>query len=72
MTFELRKYLERRWNKNIDSLNHESISQVAKVLDIPSSTLRGELKRGCPEAVCCMYLPEKTGINTSSIQQNWR
>lgn len=35
ITFELRKNLERRWNKNIDSLNHESISQVAKTLDIP-------------------------------------
>ena len=59
MTIDFRKYLERRWNKNIDSLTHESISQVAKALDIPCSTLRGELRRGCDGGEYCMYLPER-------------
>ena len=72
ITFEFRKYFERRWNKDIDSLNHESISRIAKALDIPCSTIRDELRRGCEGGEYCMYLPEKTSINTSSIQQSWR
>ena len=63
MTFELRKFLEQYWNKNIDGLNHKSISQVAKVLDIPTlrfeTNLSEDVQRLC---VVCIFLKKQVSI----------
>ena len=44
---------ERLWNTR-DGSRHPSIREVARTLHLAESTLRHELKRGCPEGVVCM------------------
>ena len=53
--FELRKKIEKYWNTK-DGFRHPSIRATAKKLNLAESTLRHELKRGCPEGVICMKL----------------
>ena len=53
--FALRQKIERLWNVK-DGFRHPSIREVARILRLAESTLRHELKRGCPEGVVCMKL----------------
>lgn len=53
--FALRQKIERLWNTR-DGSRHPSIREVARTLHLAESSLRHELKRGCPEGVVCMEL----------------
>ena len=56
---EIRKIIQKLWNKDIDSPKHCSIKQLSIRLDIPYTTLRDELKRGCEGGQSCFYLKNR-------------
>lgn len=59
--YELRKKIEKYW-KVRDGFRHPSIRAIAKKLNIAESTLRHELRRGCPEGVICMKLRDRKKV----------
>ena len=66
LTWEDRKRIAKVWNVP-DGHKHLSIREAAKILHIPESSLRYELKRGCADGQVCMKLRDKrkSATNTS-------
>ena len=61
LTWEDRKRIAKVWNVP-DGLKHLSIREAAKILHMPESSLRYELKRGCADGQVCMKLRDKKKV----------
>ena len=61
LTWEDRKRIAKVWNVP-DGHKHLSIREAAKILHMPESSLRYELKRGCANGQVCMKLRDKKKV----------